>query len=167
MWFNSIFCLTSVSPLQRFPLSSAVTFFCLSIFSKLFHAQTGNNQAFTGSSRVEWGAASSIHLSNVVLQCWGQKHTHTHSAQIHTHTHSRVESGQWQMVTDWSSESPVCVTWNHVWGGFSACVWAYCFLCCFSVMPTDESKGLQTKTDPIMKKTKKPKGVWDQKWNTQ
>lgn len=93
---------------------------------------------------------ASIHLSKVVLQCWGQKHTHTHSAQIHTRT---VE---WRVVSDKlgqidpvrvQSVSPetmcevdsVCVY---------VCVWyaESLFLYRFSVMPPHESKGLPTKT---------------------
>lgn len=44
-----------IPTLQNVPSPLAITLFCLSVFSGLFDAQTGNNQAFTGSSRVERG----------------------------------------------------------------------------------------------------------------
>lgn len=63
------------------------TLFCHSIFSRLFHVQTGNNQAFTGGSRVEWGTVSSIHLSEVILQCCRFSKTVTHTQKDSQHRH--------------------------------------------------------------------------------
>lgn len=89
----SPFSLSSVSSLQSFPLSFAVTLLCLSVFSKLFHVQTGNNQAFTRSSRVEWGPHPQYTCQRLLYSV-GDKHTPIHTQRTDSHMHCRVQSGQ-------------------------------------------------------------------------
>lgn len=73
IWFYSIVFRPAIVPSASLPHSAlphaafAVSPFCASIFSELFHVKTGNNQAFTGSTHVRTGSASSIHLSKVIF----------------------------------------------------------------------------------------------------
>lgn len=69
------------------------TLLCLSAFSKLFHVQTGNNQAFTGSSHVEWGPYPQYTCQRLFYGV-GDKNKPIHTHSIDSQLHGGVENGQ-------------------------------------------------------------------------
>lgn len=131
---------------RAFPSLFAVTFFCLSIFSKLFHVQTGNNQTFTGGSRVEWGPYPQYTCQRLFYSV-GDKKKCTHTLRK---THSTVDWGAvsykwWQIdpvrVQSVSPETmcdvdSVCVC---------VCIWRSC--CVFRCLITNVTRWKQRPTN--------------------
>ncbi len=157
MWFYSIFSLTFMSSVQSFPLSPSITLFCLPISSELFHVQTGNNQAFTGSSRVEWGPYLRYTCQRLFYSV-GDKNTPLHT--MHRFTHAQW-SWEWSVTNgdrliQW--ESSLC---HSAW----ICVCAVYKEPCFYEMPPDENEVLQKKVS-YFKEKKETSKLQDKKINS-